>query len=120
MSSANTANAQATSLGARGMVIHSMLRNIRMFREERIVRVSSAEFLKRYGMLTDAALNEPVTITRNGRDRLVLMSVETFERMSRYAPRARRIEDLTDEELAMIDKARVSAEHDHLDALLDD
>jgi hypothetical protein len=40
--------------------------------------------------------------------------------MSRYAPRARHIEDLTDEELAMIEKARVSPEHNHLDALLDD
>ena len=84
------------------------------------MRVSSAEFLKKYGALSDKALNEPVTITRNGRDRLVLMSAEAFERISRYAPRARRIEELTDEELAMIDKARVAAEHDHLNALLDD
>jgi prevent-host-death family protein len=84
------------------------------------MRVSSAEFLKRYGALTDVALSEPVTITRNGRDRLVLMSAEAFEQMSRYAPRARRIEELTDEELAMVDKARVSSDHSHLDALLDD
>lgn len=84
------------------------------------MRVSSAEFLKKYGTLSDKALSEPVTITRNGRDRLVLLSAEEFERMSRYAPRARRIEDLTDEELAMIDQASVAAEHDHLNALLDD
>lgn len=84
------------------------------------MRVSSAEFLKRYGALSDTALSEPVTITRNGRDRLVLISAETFERMSRYTPRARRIDELTDAELAMIDEARVSAEHDHLNALLDD
>jgi hypothetical protein len=44
---------------------------------------------------------------------------EAFERMSRYAPRARRIEELTDDELALIDEARVSAEYDHLNALLD-
>ncbi len=84
------------------------------------MRVSSAEFLKKYGMLSDKALSEPVTITRNGRDRLVLLSAEEFERISRYAPRARRIEELTDEELAMIDQSRVAAEHDHLNALLDD
>lgn len=65
-------------------------------------------------------MSEPVTITRNGRDRLVLVSAEEFQRMSRYAPRARRIEELTDEELTMISEARVSAEHDHLNALLDD
>jgi hypothetical protein len=84
------------------------------------MRVSSAEFLKKYGALSDKALSEPVTITRNGRDRLVLMSAEAFQRMSRYAPRARRIDDLTDDELTMISEARVSAEHDHLNALLDD
>jgi PHD/YefM family antitoxin component YafN of YafNO toxin-antitoxin module len=84
------------------------------------MRVSSAEFLKKYGALSDKALSEPVTITRNGRDRLVLVSAEEFQRMSRYAPRARRIEELTDDELAIIDEARVSAEYDHLNALLDD
>ncbi len=65
-------------------------------------------------------MSEPVTITRNGRDRLVLVSAEEFQRMSRYAPRARRIEELTDEELAMISAARVSAKHNHLNTLLDD
>jgi prevent-host-death family protein len=84
------------------------------------MRVSSAEFLKKYGALSDKALSEPVTITRNGRDRLVLMSAEAFERMSRYAPRARYIDELTEQELTMIDEARVSAEHDHLNALFDD
>lgn len=84
------------------------------------MRISSAEFLKRYGAVSDMALSEPVTITRNGRDRLVLVSAEEFERISRYAPRARRIEDLTDQEVAMIGEARMSSEHDHLNALLDD
>jgi hypothetical protein len=84
------------------------------------MRVSSAEFLKKYGALSDKALSEPVTITRNGRDRLVLVSAEEFERLSRYAPRARFIEELSEQELAMISEARVSAQHDHLNALLDD
>jgi PHD/YefM family antitoxin component YafN of YafNO toxin-antitoxin module len=84
------------------------------------MRVSSAEFIKKYGALSDKALSEPITITRNGRDRLVLMSAEEYERMRRYAPRSRRIEELTDQELAMISKARVAEEHDHLNALLDD
>jgi len=83
------------------------------------MRVSSAEFLKKYGALSDTALTEPVTITRNGRDRLVLMSAEEFQRMSRYAPRSRRIEELTDDELTMISEARVATEHDHLNALDD-
>jgi hypothetical protein len=84
------------------------------------MRVSSAEFLKKYGALSDKALSEPVTITRNGRDRLVLVSAEEFQRMRHYAPRARGIEELTDAELTMISEARVSSEHDHLNGLLDD
>ena len=47
------------------------------------MHVSSAEFLKKYGALSDKALSEPVTITLNGRDRLVLLSAEEFQRMSR-------------------------------------
>jgi site-specific recombinase XerD len=84
------------------------------------MRVSSAEFLKKYGALSDKALSEPITITRNGRDRLVPLSAEALERMSRYAPRARRIEELTEDELAIISEAPVPAEHEHLNALLDD
>jgi hypothetical protein len=84
------------------------------------MRVSSAEFLKQYGALSDKALVEPITITRNGRDRLVLMSAEAFERLSRYAPRTRPVGALTDEELALLERAEVSSEHDHLNALLDD
>ena len=48
------------------------------------------------------------------------MSAAEFERISRYAPRARSIEELTEDELAMIAQARVPAEHDHLNSLLDD
>jgi PHD/YefM family antitoxin component YafN of YafNO toxin-antitoxin module len=84
------------------------------------MRVSSAEFIKRYGALSDSALTEPVTITRNGRDRLVLMSAVEFERMKRYAPRARSIDEITDEEVELISQARSPAGHEHLNALLDD
>jgi PHD/YefM family antitoxin component YafN of YafNO toxin-antitoxin module len=84
------------------------------------MRVSSAEFLKKYGALSDKALTEPVTITRNGRDRLVLVAAEEFERLRRSARCVRPIEELTEAEVAAIAKARVPTEHDHLDALLDD
>ena len=32
------------------------------------MKVSTADFIKNYGTLTDKALTEPVTITKNGRD----------------------------------------------------
>ena len=84
------------------------------------MRVSSAEFLKQYGALSDQALSEPVTITRNGRDRLVLLSVGEFERMKAYSPHARFAHELSEDEIDMIAQARVPAGHEHLNALLDD
>lgn len=84
------------------------------------MRVSSAEFLRSYGTLTDKALSEPVTITRNGRDRLVVLSVEEYERLRRRDRQARRIEDLSDAELEAISKADVPAEYAHLDEELKD
>jgi PHD/YefM family antitoxin component YafN of YafNO toxin-antitoxin module len=84
------------------------------------MRVSSAEFLKNYGALTDKALSEPVTITRNGRDRLVVLSVDEYARLKGHERRVRRIEDLGDAEMEAIAKAEVPAEYAHLDEELKD
>ncbi len=45
------------------------------------MKVTTAEFIKGYGRLADQALSEPVVITKNGRDRLVLISVDEYERL---------------------------------------
>jgi hypothetical protein len=37
------------------------------------MRVTTAEFIKRYGILADRALSAPVIITKDGEDRLVLL-----------------------------------------------
>lgn len=47
------------------------------------MKVTSAEFIKNYGQLADKALTEPVTITRNGHERLVLLSVDEYARLKR-------------------------------------
>ena len=47
------------------------------------MKVSSAEFIKNYGALSDKALGEAVTITKIGRDRLVLISSEEYGRSER-------------------------------------
>jgi prevent-host-death family protein len=46
-----------------------------------MAKVGSEEFQREYGKVTDLAMEEPVTITRNGRDRLVVMSAREYERM---------------------------------------
>ena len=84
------------------------------------MRVSTADFIKNYGSLADQALAEPVTITKNGRDRLVVLSVAEYQRLKGRDRRVIRAEDITDEELALIRGAEVPAEHAHLDAELED
>ncbi len=80
-----------------------------------MIRVSSSEFIKGYGILSDKALVEPLTITRNGRDRLVVVSAEMFEELQRASIRSRSIEDLDPEEIEAIGASRVPAEYAYLD-----
>jgi PHD/YefM family antitoxin component YafN of YafNO toxin-antitoxin module len=80
------------------------------------MRVATAEFIKRYGALADRALSEPVTITKNGRDRLVLLSADEYARLKRRDRRAIAAEELTEAELELVAAAEVPAEHAHLDA----
>ena len=84
------------------------------------MRISSAELQRKFDSLADQALNEPVTITRDGQDQLVLLSVEEYERLRRRDRRVVRLEDFTDEEMALIAQAEVPSEYAHLDAELKD
>jgi hypothetical protein len=77
-----------------------------------MTRVSTAEFIKNYGTLADKALQEPVTITKNGRDRLVVIAAEEFERLKRRDRRVVKIEDWTEEEVALMAKGIDEMEED--------
>lgn len=44
-------------------------------------RVTSAEFVRRFSAFCDEALSEPVVLTRNGRDRLVIASIEQYRHL---------------------------------------
>jgi hypothetical protein len=84
------------------------------------MKISTAEFIKNYGSLADKALTEPVTITKNGRDRLVLLAAEEYARLKRRDRRVVRLEDFTDEEMKMIAKSETPTEFAHLDDELKD
>jgi PHD/YefM family antitoxin component YafN of YafNO toxin-antitoxin module len=79
------------------------------------MRVTTAEFIKGYGALADKALTEPVTITKNGRDRLVVVSAEEYERLRRRDRRAFRAEELSEADIALIAEGQMASEHAHLD-----
>jgi prevent-host-death family protein len=82
--------------------------------------VSSAEFQRRPGLYQDKALSEPVTITKNGRDRLVLLSVEEYHRLKRRDRRVGLTAELPGEWLEAVKTAKVPDEYAYLDAELKD
>jgi hypothetical protein len=84
------------------------------------VKVTTADFIKHYGRLADLALSRPLTITKNGHNRLVLISAAEYERLQRRDRRAIKAEDLTDEEIALIAAAEVPAAYAYLDEELKD
>jgi prevent-host-death family protein len=88
--------------------------------EPRMSIVTSAEFQRNLGRYQDKALAEPVIITKNGRERLVLVSVEEYHRLKRRDRRALAVEDLSAEQLTALEKTRVPKGHEHLDAELKD
>jgi prevent-host-death family protein len=83
------------------------------------MKVTSTEFQQNVGRYQDAAQQEPVAITKNGRTHTVLMSAKLFELVTRGRI-ARRVEDLDDETLKAIARSAVPPEHAAPDSLLKD
>ena len=81
--------------------------------------VTAAEVSKNFGAYQDAAVREPVIITKNGRPRTVLMAYEDFLRLSKRDRRVQRTSDLTDEEIAAVEASKMASGSEHLDAELD-
>ena len=81
--------------------------------------VTAAEVSKNFGADQDAAVREPVIITKNGRPRTVLMAYEDFLRLSKRDRRVQRTADLTDEDIAAVEASEMPAGSEHLDAELD-
>lgn len=84
------------------------------------MRISTADFIKNFGVLADQALSEPVRITKHGRDRLVMVSAAEYDRLKRRDRQVFRAEELPDEVLALIAAAEIPAEAAAFDDELDD
>lgn len=79
-------------------------------------RITSREFQRNFGRCQDEALREPLAITRNGRDRLVILSVDEYERLKRRDRQALAVEELSDAEIEAIRQAEPpteAAQYDH-------
>ncbi len=84
------------------------------------VTVTAAEFHRNIGVYQDMALTRPVAITKNGRERTVLLSAEEFHRLKRRDRRAIAAGELTAHQIEAIRAAKVPDQHAHLDAELKD
>ena len=49
-----------------------------------MAKTTAAEFQRRIGFYQDEADKAPVIISRNGRDRLVLLSIEAYQALQDY------------------------------------
>jgi prevent-host-death family protein len=81
-------------------------------------RVTASEFQKAFGAISDRALREPVTITKQGRDHLVVLSAAEYERLKRRDRRVGLIADLPDEWVEAVLTAEMPEGYEHLDAEL--
>jgi prevent-host-death family protein len=82
------------------------------------IRVTENEFRDAFGDLSDRAASEPVTITRNGHDHLVVVSAEEYNRLKRGDRRMGLASELPEEWIEAVRAAAVPEEFAHLDSEL--
>ena len=80
--------------------------------------VTAAQVSKHFGAYQDAAVREPVVITKNGRPRTVLMAYEDFVRLSKRERRVELTSELTENEIAAVEATEMEPGHDHLNGEL--
>ena len=84
-----------------------------------MMRVSDTEFQRAIGTVTERALHEPVTITKEGRDHVVLVSAEEFARLKRRDRDAGLAAELPEEWVEAVRCAKVPDEFVHLNSELE-
>jgi PHD/YefM family antitoxin component YafN of YafNO toxin-antitoxin module len=82
------------------------------------IRVTRGEFQRAFDAMSDRALQEPVTITKAGRDHLVVMSADEYARLKRRDRRVGLTSELPEEWVDAVRNAKVPDENASLDAEL--
>ena len=85
-----------------------------------MIRVSASEFGRELDRYQDAALREPVVVTREGREVAVLISAEEFRRLKRRDRQVFAAGALPEEILEAVRVAEMDPRHAHLDDLIKD
>ncbi len=84
-----------------------------------MLSVSAVEFQRNFGRYQDEALKQPLSITRNGRERLVVLAAEEYQRLKRRDRVVFKTEELSEAELQAITEGGMDPRHDHLNAELE-
>lgn len=86
-------------------------------------QVPTTEFKRNFGLYREIVQREPVAITSHGRPTAYFISAVEYEEVQRIRQSARQAfatTALSKDAIEDIAAGRMSSEHDHLDALLDD
>ncbi len=75
-------------------------------------KVTSRDFQREFGRYRTIAHREAVTITNYGRDDLVLLSVDEYEQLKRYAPTSMHVTEMPDEILELVKDQSIPPEGD--------
>ena len=81
--------------------------------------VSAQELQRNIGEVQDIALREPIAITRRGKERLVLMSIDEYKRLAARDRKALAVEDMPDSVIDAVAKAEMDPRFFDLDVLMD-
>ena len=84
-----------------------------------MIKVGAAEFQRNIGRYQDLALTQPVAVTRNGRERTVVISTEEYNRLKRRDRQVLGLDDFTEEMIEAIAKAEPPEEAKQFDHELD-
>ena len=71
-----------------------------------MIKVSAAEFQRNIGRYQALALTAAVAVTRNGRERTVLISVDEYQRLKRRDRDVLSLNDFTAEDIAALEATR--------------
>ncbi|PRA81026.1 prevent-host-death protein [Ochrobactrum sp. MYb29] len=82
--------------------------------------VTAAAISKNFGAYQDAAVRDPVIITKNGRPRTVLLAYEDYLRLKRREYRVELTATMTEDDLAAVEAASMEAGLEHLDSELNE
>jgi prevent-host-death family protein len=85
--------------------------------------VPATEFARNFGQYREIVQREPIAVTSHGRATGYFVSAIEYEEIQRIKASSRRslaVADMTEDEIDRMTSGRMSPEHDHLNALLDE